>query len=184
MFEQQPLFPPPAGSGDVKLKNYHQMLVVINHVLTTAPDFNTTGMVGFPINAILDFPMITPAGLAAFVAPKANAMFRKVLKVWTQFLDSKDSLYVLNTSSTGWLSPKALKAISIEDFIHDPNAPHFGFKSWNDFFIREFKPGVRPIAEPDNPKGDCQCLRSRSVRDQPGCEGNSTPSGSNRNPTR
>ncbi len=42
------------------------MLVVINHVLTTAPTFNTTDMVGFPINAILDFPMITPAGLSAF----------------------------------------------------------------------------------------------------------------------
>lgn len=88
MFQQQPAFPPPPGSGDVKLRNYQQMLVVINHVLTTAPEFNTTEMVGFLINAILDFPMITPAGLAAFLVPKVNAMFRKVLKVWTHFLDS------------------------------------------------------------------------------------------------
>src|SRR5438270_3291936 len=29
MFEQQPTFPPAPGSGDVKLKNYRQMLVVI-----------------------------------------------------------------------------------------------------------------------------------------------------------
>ena len=66
MFQQQPLFPPPPGSGDVKLANYEQMLLVINHVLGIAPEFNETGMVGFPINAILDFPMITPAGLSAF----------------------------------------------------------------------------------------------------------------------
>jgi len=146
MFEEQPGFAPPKGSGDVKIKNYHQMLRVMNHVLTTAPEFNLTGMVGFPINAILDFPMITAAGLAAFVAPKVNAMFKKVLKVWTAFLDSPDSRYVLNDSSTGWLSKEALSKINIDDFVHDPKAPFFGFKSWNDFFIREFKPGVRPVA--------------------------------------
>lgn len=150
MFEEQPAYPPPPNSGDVKLKDYRQMLVVINHVLTTAPDFNITGMVGFPINAILDFLMITPAGLAAFAAPKVNAMFKKVLKVWTAFLDSKESCYVLNSSSNGWLSPEAIKALDLDAFIHDPKAPHFGFKSWNDFFIREFKPGMRPVADPGN----------------------------------
>ena len=31
------MFPPPPHSGDVKLKNYHQMLAVINHILHTAP---------------------------------------------------------------------------------------------------------------------------------------------------
>lgn len=150
MFEEQLPFPAPPGSGDVKLENYQQMLVVINHLLTTAPDFNTMGMVGTPINAILDFPMITPAGLAAFLSPKVNAMLKKVLKVWSEYLDSPDSRYVLNTSEYGWLSPAALATLQIEDFIHDPHAPYFGFKSWNDFFIRQFRPGVRPVAEPDN----------------------------------
>ncbi len=146
MFKQQPVFPPPPGSGDVKLKDYHQMLLVINHVLTTAPTYNTTGMVGFPINAILDFPMITPAGLSAFTMRKVNSLFRKVLKVWTEFLDSKDSLYVLNDSPTGWLSRRARKAIQLTDFRTRPREPFLGFKSWNDFFIREFKPGKRPVA--------------------------------------
>jgi len=98
----------------------------------------------------LDFPMITPAGLAAFLLPKVNAIFSKILKVWTEYLDSPESTYVLNPTETGWLSPAALGAIQIDDFIHNPQAPHFGFKSWNDFFIREFKPGVRPVADPDN----------------------------------
>jgi len=152
MFKQQPVFPPTPGSGDVKIENYQQMLAVINHVLTIAPEFNTTGMVGFPINAILDFPMITPAGLAEFLLPKVNAIFSKILKVWTEYLDSPESAYVLNHTETGWLSPAALAAIHIDDFIHNPQAPHFGFKSWNDFFIREFKPGVRPVADLDNDK--------------------------------
>jgi phosphatidylserine decarboxylase len=150
MFVQQPHFKPPPNSGDIKLANYHQMLVVINHVLTTAPTFNTTGMVGFPINAILDFPMITPAGLAAFTMQKVNSMFLKVLNVWTQFLDSKDSCYVLNDSPTGWLSPSAQKAMQLDEFKTNPNEPFLGFKSWNDFFIREFKPGMRPVAGPND----------------------------------
>jgi phosphatidylserine decarboxylase len=152
MFEQQPRFPPPPGSGDVKLKDYQQMLRVMNHILTTAPEYNETELVGFPINAILDFPMITPAGLAAFVEPRVNAMLKKVLSAWAVFLDSPDSLYVLNTSANGWMSPAARKAIHIDEFVHDAKKPHWGFKSWNDFFIRRFKPGKRPVTEPDNDK--------------------------------
>ncbi|MGA2882959.1 MAG: phophatidylserine decarboxylase associated domain-containing protein [Bryobacteraceae bacterium] len=110
MFEQQPSFSSPPHSGDVKIKNYRQMLKIIDHVLTTAPEFNTTGQVGCPINAILDFPMITAAGLAAFVSPKVNRMLKKVLAAWTQFLDSAASLYVLNETPTGWLCPAALTA--------------------------------------------------------------------------
>ena len=152
MFQQQPHFAPPHGSGDIKVKTYHQMLKIIDHVLTTAPEYNDTDMVGCPINAILDFPMITPAGLAAFLAPKVNSMFRKVLREWGQFLDSPDSRYVLNESSTGWLSPAAVKTLRLDEFVHDPKAPYFGFKSWNDFFVREFKPGQRPVAGPDDKK--------------------------------
>jgi phosphatidylserine decarboxylase len=150
MFTEQPRRPVPPGSGDVKLKNYQQMLVVINHVLTTAPTYNTTEMVGFPINAILDFPMITRAGLAAFVMEKVNAMFLEVLAVWTKFLDSEKSLYVLNDSPTGWLSERARKDIHLDEFQTDPKKPFLGFTSWNDFFIREFKPGLRPVAAPDD----------------------------------
>jgi phosphatidylserine decarboxylase len=38
MLEQQPRFPPPADSGDVKIKDYHQMLVVMNHVICTGAE--------------------------------------------------------------------------------------------------------------------------------------------------
>src|SRR4029077_12363283 len=76
MFQQQPNVPIPANSGDRVIHSYHEMLRIINHVLQTAPAFDTTGMVGCPINAILDYPMMTPAGLAAFTSPKVNEMFR------------------------------------------------------------------------------------------------------------
>jgi phosphatidylserine decarboxylase len=151
MFQEQPTFQPPRGSGDIKLKNYDQMLVVLDHILTTAPTFDSTSMVGCPINAIFDFPMSTPAGLAAFATPKVNDMLRKVLVAWGAFLNSVDSLYVLNDSPTGWLCPAARKAMDLDEFVTDLAAPFLGFKSWNEFFIRRFKPGRRPVAAPDDP---------------------------------
>jgi phosphatidylserine decarboxylase len=40
----------------------------------------------------------------------------------------------------------------MEQYQYDPNDKHWGFKSWNDFFTRKLKPGMRPIAEPANSK--------------------------------
>jgi phosphatidylserine decarboxylase len=97
--------------------------------------------------------MGTPAGSAAFRDPRINAMLKKILTAWCEFLDSRESLYVLNDSPSGWKCPAALRAIGgIEQFEHDPRDEHWGFKSWNDFFTRRFKDGQRPVAPPDDDK--------------------------------
>lgn len=134
------------------LQSIDEMLVLINAVLTTAPEFNETDLVGFPINAILDWTMGVPAGFAVFRLEEVNKMFKKVLNVWCEFLQSPKSLYVLNDSPNGWMCEAAKKAIKIWEFQHDPKAPHWGFKSWNDFFTRKFKKGMRPVAYPKNEK--------------------------------
>ncbi|HSV29101.1 MAG TPA: phosphatidylserine decarboxylase, partial [Candidatus Omnitrophota bacterium] len=54
-------------------------------------------------------------------------------------------------SPTGWFSPEAARHIDMAEFECDPSALHFGFASWNDFFIRRFKPGARPVAAPGDP---------------------------------
>jgi len=150
MFEEQPKRIAKSAWGDVKLKDYREMLEVLNHVLATAPEYNHTEMVGCPINAILDFPMITPTGLAAFADQRVNTMLRKILEVWARFLDSEKSCYVLNDSPTGWLCASARRSLQLDEYQTDPNAAYLGFKSWNDFFIRKFKPGQRPVAAADD----------------------------------
>jgi phosphatidylserine decarboxylase len=152
MFEEQPKRQIRKNWGDVKLKNYAEMLHVLNYVLKTAPEYNHTGMVGFPINAILDYPMITPAGLAAFTDPRVNAMLRAILTVWARFLDSPKSRYVLSDCPTGWLCADAWKKLKLDEYESDPAKPYHGFRSWNDFFIRRLKPGVRPVAGADDSK--------------------------------
>ena len=131
------------------LDDVSELLRLINEVLGMAPEFGDQS-VTLPLGAILDWTMGTSAGFAVYRDPRFNAMIRKVLTVWSEFLSSPASLYVLNDSPTGWKSPAAIKAIDIEQYQHDPADPHWGFTSWNDFFTRTFNPGERPVADPDD----------------------------------
>jgi phosphatidylserine decarboxylase len=133
------------------VESVDQLLLLINEVLTMAPEFGPA-MVATPLGAILDWTMGTPAGFAAFRDPRINAMLKKILTVWCEFLSGPDSLYVLNDSPSGWKSAEARRAVGIEQFEHDPEDEHWGFASWNDFFTRRFKDDARPVASPDDDK--------------------------------
>ena len=140
-------------TGDKQVKSYQEMLLLINHILTTAPEFNKSGLVGFPINAILNWSMGTIGGYAAFLNDKVNTCFKNILNHWSVFLQSPESAYVLNDDpESGWFGRDASDAMPnfVKEYQCDPRKPHHGFKSWDDFFIREFRPGVRQVAAPDD----------------------------------
>lgn len=112
MFSEVPKKPPynKDPTGNPQVKNYHQMLRLVNCIMTKAPEFNETGLVGFPINAILDWSMGTTGGYAAFLNDKVNQQFKKILDEWGTFLKSEDSRYVLNDHpKTGWFGEDARK---------------------------------------------------------------------------
>jgi phosphatidylserine decarboxylase len=155
MFEQVPRKPPylsdPTGTSQVR--DYPHMLRLMNRVLTQAPEFNHTGLVGFPINAILDWPMGTPAGTTVFLNDKVNRQLKKILNQWALFLNSPDSRHVLGEDPhTGWFGRDAMAAMPtfVEDFICNPSLPYHGFQSWDDFFTRRFRDGRRPVVEPED----------------------------------
>ena len=157
MFVQVPFKPPyildPMGKPQVR--HYRLMLRCINHILTKAPEYSRKGLVGFPINAILDWPMATVGGYAAFLNDKVNTQFKKILNCWGIFLKSPDSCYVLNEDEKkGWFGKEAMEDMPnfVDEFICDPDAEYYGFKSWDDFFTRQFRPGVRPVESPDDKK--------------------------------
>ena len=129
------------------VESVEQLLRLINEVLTMAPEFGPD-MVATPLGAILDWTMGTPAGFAAYRHPGINAMLKRILTAWCEFLSSRDSLYVLNDSASGWKSAEAQRAVGIEQFEYDPRERHWGFASWNDFFTRRFKDGARPVDSP------------------------------------
>lgn len=165
------------------VKNFDTMLLVMNQILNEAPCYsvmeNNIGLVGFPINAILDWAMGTSGGYVAFTNALVNQKLSVILNEWKNFLATNASQYVLidgpilqpqpdYTHPIGWFSPDALEAIAAMDplrgigndpqdatanFIYnyrcDPTQPHYGFTSWDDFFTREFNPGVREVSQED-----------------------------------
>ncbi|MGO9512796.1 MAG: phosphatidylserine decarboxylase family protein [Steroidobacteraceae bacterium] len=155
MFEQVPKKPPynKDPTGKPQVRNYRHMLQLLNTIMTHAPEFNESGLVGCPINTIFDWSMGTAAGFAAFLNERVNAQLKQVLNGWSRFLSSSASTYVLNRDPhRGWFGADAQKVMPNfdQDFKCDPSQPHHGFKSWDDFFVREFRPGVRPVACPDD----------------------------------
>jgi phosphatidylserine decarboxylase len=139
--------------GTPQVKDYLHMLELISAIITKAPDFDETGLVGFPINAILDWPMGTKSGFAAFLNDKVNAQLKKILNEWAKFLRSPGSCSVLNTDEhKGWFGKDAKKAMPDfeKEFKCEPGKPYYGFTSWDNFFTREFKDGLRPVASPQN----------------------------------
>ncbi len=133
------------------VESVEQLLRLMNEVLSMAPEYGSE-MVALPLNAILDWTMGTPAGFAAYRDPRINAMLKKILTAWCEFLSSGDSLYVLNDSPSGWMSADAQRAVGIEQFEYDAQDEHWGFASWNDFFTRRFKEDARPVDSPDDDK--------------------------------
>lgn len=158
MFQQIPKKPPydRDPNGRPQVHNYRLMLRCFNEILTQAPQYQKdSGLIGFPINAIIDWPMGTTSGFAAFLNRKVNAQVAKMLNVWASFLGSHKSTYVLSTNAVnGWFGEEAMAESEMKNFNTtfkcDPTKPHHGFTSWDDFFTREFRDGVRPVGEPDD----------------------------------
>ena len=152
MVDQVPGYYKNNPNFNIYIKSIDQMLYLINNSIDKAPVYDETDLVGFPINNILNWTMGVPAGFAAFRNEKVNSIFKKILDEYGSFLDSPASLSVLNDSPIGWKSKAAMEKLNMDQYQYDPNDKHWGFKSWNDFFTRKLKPGVRPIAEPNNNK--------------------------------
>lgn len=176
--------------GEPSVKNFEEFLVLLNAIMTTAPEayqvrgneegkpeLKPSGYIGFPINALLDWPMSTASGYDVFSNHMVNQQFKKILDHWSKFLVTKESRYVLvEGDATGdpiiipWLSPQAQREmISVATeargentiaypknptfskiFNSNPEDPYHGFGSWDDFFVRSFVGGMRPVSAPDD----------------------------------
>ncbi len=170
--------------GEIQVRTFEQFLVLLNGIMTTAPeawqDIQThepSGLIGFPINALLDWPMATESGYVVFANALINQQFKKILAYWSEFLTSKESRYVLTerasrlnpeTLVVPWLGEVAKSEMvkvaksalgegpnptpdSFEEIFNcEPSEEYYGFGSWDDFFTRTFRSGVRPVSNPDD----------------------------------
>lgn len=185
MFKEAELRKKETPLGTPEVKDFEEFLVLLNAIMTQAPEYTECpdksggeepcGLIGFPINALLNWAMGTTAGYDVFANSFINQQFKKILTHWSKFLVSKESRYVLvenhpkqTPKVIAWLSKTARQEMVEvacqgqgdkksctsqkfhEIFKCDPKDPYYGFKSWDDFFTRTFVKGVRPVASPDD----------------------------------
>ena len=162
------------------VKTWKEFLDVLNFIMTTAPEFivnveddETQGLVGFPINALLDWPMRTPSGYDTLANVAFNRCFKDVLQYWSSFLSSEESRYVFAQGddsgavrSVPWFSAPVKQqmvevalqpfddkpSLSFEEIFEVPDADdekYLGFRSWDAFFTRRFREGQRPVGKAD-----------------------------------
>ncbi|CAE6445159.1 unnamed protein product [Rhizoctonia solani] len=149
MFEQVPHKPPYNNDPTLRpqIRDYDTMFKVFDYIITHAIPYEDNDLVGFPINAVLDWPMGTDAGLYTFLVPAVNEQFKKMFDAWSEYLSSPASRECLTTEADGWFGPAASAHLPnfAETYECDPEAEYYGFKSWDDFFTRKFREGVRPV---------------------------------------
>ncbi|RXW13291.1 hypothetical protein EST38_g12563 [Candolleomyces aberdarensis] len=103
--------------------------------------------------------MNTQGGFTVFLTDKLNAQFKRIFKVWAKYLESQDSTHVLTDEEGGWFSETALSVLEArfpglsfaQIFKCNPSELHWGFTSWDHFFVRELNPGIRALELPELP---------------------------------
>jgi phosphatidylserine decarboxylase len=148
-----------------RIKDINHMLQCLNAVLYRAPHWNDdahkAGLIGVPFNAILNWPMATDSGNKFFKIDKVNRCLKNILNKHGDFLKSPVSKDALPS----WFAPGPLEILTVKAspywpdgkkknfdqiYITDAGDSCRGYSSWDAFFARKFRDGVRPVEYPDN----------------------------------
>ena len=141
--------------------NFSNMLKYVKIVMSKAPQFmaNTTPS-GLPQVQMLSCYLRTEAGKQFFTNKEVNQAIIAIERSWESFLDSEESLDVLNDSQFGWMGKCAVEKLKMDSYNWQPSKPHWGYKSWNEFFARPLKENSQEEVRPNHCKGESTCLMS------------------------
>lgn len=164
------------------IKDYKEMIRNLNYLLTAPILWNScrylVDWTASPILSIVWRPLHTTCGFAFFQDPEVNIMMKQILNKWGEYLRSPESAWALDNGPLCFFGSEALAHLiseanvrndrqfhTFEDiYVCDPSKPRYGFTSWDDFFTRSFREGVRPLADPDDNNVIVHACESTPVR--------------------
>lgn len=177
MFSEIPVTYTHTPNGKCQVRDYMHMLSLFDYSIRRGPEWsavdNKVGLVGFPINAILDWPMGTLSGYYFFKHLGINSRLNAMLNKWGSYLRSEKSVPVLSASANGWLAQEGITALQAAANGDDGTPLSFtalfkcpdpadtdtlGFSSWDQFFTREFQDNIRPLFAPETGPPDLNIL--------------------------
>eukprot|EP00092_Neocalanus_flemingeri_P085112 GFUD01107051.1.p1 GENE.GFUD01107051.1~~GFUD01107051.1.p1 ORF type:complete len:613 (+),score=104.15 GFUD01107051.1:63-1901(+) len=125
--------------------NFSNLIRYLKIVMTKAPQFiSSTVPSGLPQIQMLNCYIRTEAGKKFFSNQEVNQAMIKLVNSWAAFLDSEESLVVLNEGQFGWKGKCAQEKLKIEEYIYNKTDKYWGYKSWNEFFSRPVNLTFRP----------------------------------------
>jgi phosphatidylserine decarboxylase len=153
------------------------MLYLFNTLLTEVPEYFLvkdpevpSGLIGFPFNVIVDWPMGTESGRQFFLDPRVNESLKAILNKWNEFLSNPNGRTGQEGGGNqalidaGWSSDIAVQQLEkkandatpdskrkfTELFEHPAGGTQenfFNYPHWDAFFTRKFRAGVRPVGD-------------------------------------
>jgi phosphatidylserine decarboxylase len=135
-------------ASSLNIKTPEDFFRQLDNALTALPRYDSNFMAALPFYTVLQPFMATFYGFYFFTDRAVRPFFDDILKAYHDYLETPASLAYLNDSFGNWLSADARRYLSLDEYVYDPAAPHGGFGSWNEFFIRRFKDldASRPLA--------------------------------------
>ncbi|WNG26673.1 hypothetical protein F0U62_23630 [Cystobacter fuscus] len=132
----------------INIKTPADFFQQLDNALDSLPRYDSNFMAALPFYTVLQPFMENSYGWAFFTNDAVRPYFAEILKAYHTNLETPASLAYLNDSYGNWLSAEASQYLSLNEYVYDPAQPHGGFKSWNEFFIRQFKDfdASRPLA--------------------------------------
>lgn len=146
------------------IHDHEHMFQVLNYLLTVPVLWSSyrylVGWLGCPILCLFWRPLHTTCGFAFFQDPEVNLVMKRILDAWGMYLKSPESAWCLDDGPQCWFSSEALAHLiadaNVDDnhhiqnfqdiYVCEPSKPRYGFTSWDTFFTRHFRAGVRPLA--------------------------------------
>lgn len=186
MFSEIPNTPPYVEDPTKhwQVRDYSHMLRLLSIIMTeitpmwSMADYEI-GLLGLPFTAVLAWPMATASGRAFFLRKEVNEKLKAILDTWrNDTLMTAKSLHAITADEGGWLCAASLAALerdgnregspwcSFRDLFQcDPlgDPVHWGFRSWDDFFTRQFRDidALRPVGQPNKPEWIVSACESR-----------------------
>jgi phosphatidylserine decarboxylase len=131
--------------------NIDEAMDLLNLAAQTPPFYTRCELSAVPIATIVLDLINTELGKTLISRPDVNSHLKNIFNDYREMLTTEESLLHLNGEEKGWFSAGALKQVDYADYVCDPEAPHYGFKCWNDWFIRDLAKGARPVDGENDP---------------------------------
>jgi len=162
---------------DSIIADFSDFLYLLDDIVEASPQFYKANIggetigepIGVPLYLIMDLLSNTSAAYTLFTQESFNTALKDLLNSWGKYLTTAAS----NSTLTSWFSPEGMAVLQsgLGNLTFDQTyvtelQPPTRYRSWDSFFTRQLKAGVRPVVTDPNRffiYNACECTVLRTA---------------------